>query len=536
MILHCNSTKFLHYHIFNHSTRDISNTPFIRYREFILLYANSQEWCRECVTIFPLKELLDCLDYKIKGDLKNFKINRFIDHSKQIRDGDVFVSETGNRIFIEEAIQNGAKAILTEYFIPDCSVPQIILPTDMHLLKERISYMTYEMYGKYIKTIGITGTNGKTTVASFIGQLLMQQQKKVCVIGTLGVFINGQKLDGQFRSNTTLPFYDFIQVVKSCFEQKVEYIVLEASSQGLLDNRLGVYPIDLGVFLNIGKDHLEFHGGMVPYKKSKELLVTLSKQLVINDDDEWCQSIAERTILPVIRFGEKYTNDVIYGKVDYSTEMVLYKFWVRDKEVHLKMKNSGYYNGMNIAAAIACLSAFEIPFEEIQALMLPKGRLEQIPNSKGVEVLIDYAHTPDALEACLSTITSYAKKDIYVVFGCGGNRDKQKRKGMGEVATRYATKAIITSDNPRDERPEDIIEEIVSGVDTSRVMIEPDRKKAIELALQTAQKGDVILIAGKGHEQEQIAHGVVVPFSDHEVVRNYFEEVGGLITKNDPVA
>lgn len=479
---------------------------------------------------------MDCLDYKITGDLKDFKINRFIDHSKQIKEGDVFVSETGNRVFIEEAIQNGATAILNDYFIQDCSVPQIILPTDMHLLKERISYMTYELYGKQIKTIGITGTNGKTTVASFVGQLLMQHQKTVCVIGTLGVFINGKKLEQRFRSNTTLPFYDFMQVVKYCFEQKVEYIVLEASSQGLLDNRLGMYPIDLGVFLNIGKDHLEFHGGMVPYKKSKELLATISKQLVINDDDEWCQSIAEKTILPVIRFGEKYTNDVIYQNVDYSNEMVHYKFWVRDKEVHLKMKNSGYYNGMNIAAAIACLTALEIPFGEIKALTLPKGRLEQIHNSIGVEVLIDYAHTPDALEACLSTITSYAKKDIYVVFGCGGNRDRQKRKGMGEVATKYATKAIITSDNPRNERPEDIIADIVSGVDPSKVMIEPDRKKAIKLALQTAQEGDVILIAGKGHEQEQIAQGSIVPFSDHQVVCNYFEEVGGFITKNDPVA
>ena len=191
---------------------------------------------------------------------------------------------------------------------------------------------------------------------------------------------------------------------------------------------------------------------------------------------------------------------------------------------------------MNIAAAIACLTALDIPYGEIKALTLPKGRLEQIHNSIGVEVLIDYAHTPDALEACLSTIAAYAKKDIYVVFGCGGNRDKQKRKGMGEVATKYATKAIITSDNPRNERPEDIIAEIVSGVDLSKVMIEPDRKKAIILALRSAQKGDVILIAGKGHEQEQIANGLVVPFSDHQVVRNYLEELDGLITKNDPVA
>ncbi|WP_186321282.1 UDP-N-acetylmuramoyl-L-alanyl-D-glutamate--2,6-diaminopimelate ligase [Bacillus sp. FJAT-22090] len=488
------------------------------------------------MTIYPLKELLYGLDYKIIGDFKELAIERFIDHSKQIKEGDVFVSETNTRGFIEEAIQNGAKAILTEFFVQDCSIPQLIIPSDMHLLKERISLMTYDLYGKRIKTIGVTGTNGKTTVASFIGQLLMQQNRSVCVIGTLGVFINGQKLEKKFRSNTTLPFYDFIQVVRHCYEQKVEYIVLEASSQGLLDNRLGIYPIEVGVFLNIGKDHLEFHGGMVPYKKSKELLVTLSKQLVINSDDEWCRSVAERSDLPVIHFGEQYTNDIIFQKVDYSTHMVTYKFIVEDKDVHVEMGNSGYYNGMNIAAALASLHALRIPYKEIKSLTLPKGRLERIPNGIGVEVLVDYAHTPDALEACLTTIKSYAKQDIYVVFGCGGNRDKQKRKGMGEVATKYATKAIITSDNPRNERPEDIIAEIVNGVNQRKVLIEPDRKKAIILALSTAKRGDIILIAGKGHEQEQIANGLVVPFSDHQVVLSYFEELAGVITKNDPVA
>lgn len=476
------------------------------------------------------------MQFQIIGDFQELSINRYINHSKQIKEGDVFVSETNNRLFIEEAIQKGAIAILTECYIHDCSVPQIIIPTEMHVLKDRLSQMTYELYGKHIKTIGITGTNGKTTVASFIGQLLMQQKKSVCVIGTLGVFVNGEKLERNFRSNTTLPFFDFIQVVKYCYEHAIEYIVLEASSQGLLDNRLGNYPIDIGVFLNIGKDHLEFHGGMVPYKKSKELLASLSKKIVINNDDAWCRSVAKNTYSPVIRFGEAYTNEVIYQKVDYSTELVTYKFVVDGNEVQVEMKNSGPYNGMNLAAAIASLLALHIPIEEIKPLTLPRGRLERINNSKGVEVLIDYAHTPDALEACLATVKSYAKKNIYVVFGCGGNRDKQKRKWMGEVATTYASKAIITSDNPRNEKPEDIIAEIISGVDLEKVLIEPDRKKAIRLALGLAKQGDIIIIAGKGHEQEQIVDDLVVPFSDHEVVLNYFWELGGAMTKNDPVA
>ncbi|MEI4771180.1 UDP-N-acetylmuramoyl-L-alanyl-D-glutamate--2,6-diaminopimelate ligase [Psychrobacillus sp. FJAT-51614] len=480
--------------------------------------------------------MLKGLQYEIIGDFQHVSINRCIDHSKQIREGDVFVSQTKNRLFIDEAIRNGAIAILSECFIPDCMVPQIIIPTDMHHFNSRLSILTYELYGSKIKTIGITGTNGKTTVASFVGQLLMQQNKSVCVIGTLGVFENGKKLVNYLRSNTTLPFYDFIQVVRHCYESNVGYIVLEASSQGLLDQRLSNYPIDVGVFLNIGKDHIEFHGGMVPYKKSKELLVSLSNHLVINDDDAWCKSIAEKTYLPVTRFGENHKNDIIYQKVDYSKEKIKYKFLVGKKALHIEMTNSGYYNGANLAAAIAVMKSLGISIEELKPVKLPKGRLERIDNERGIEVLIDYAHTPDALDASLGAIRTYAKNDVYVVFGCGGNRDRQKRKSMGEVATKYATKAIITNDNPRYENPADIIADIIQGTKKDKIIIEMDRKQAILLALSIAKRGDIVLIAGKGHEQEQIVNDLVVPFSDHEVVQNYFEELDGSITKNDPVA
>lgn len=463
-------------------------------------------------------------------------VNSWIDHSKQIKKGDIFVSQTNNQKFINEAIQSGAIAILSESYISDCMVPQIIIPTEMQHFMQRVSTTSYELFGKQIKTIGITGTNGKTTVASFVGQLLMQQNKSVCVIGTLGVFVNGIKLEKRLRSNTTLPFYDYIQVVRYCYENNIDYIVLEASSQGLLDQRLTNYPIDVGVFLNISKDHIEFHGGMVPYKKAKEILVLLSKQLVINDDDAWCKSIADKTYLPVTRFGEGRNNDVIYQKVDYTNEKVTYKYLVKDKELHLSMSNSGYYNGLNLAASIAVLTALGFGLEGVKPVKLPVGRLERINNKEGLEVLIDYAHTPDALEASLSAIKAYAKKHVYVVFGCGGNRDKQKRKWMGRVATNYATKAIITNDNPRNEHPNEIILDIMSGVDKEKVIVETDRKKAILLALSIAQKGDIVLIAGKGHEQVQIVKDLVVPFSDHEVVRSYFEELDGFITKNEPVA
>lgn len=523
-------------HNLNHSIRDISNTPFIRYREFILLYAILQEWCRECGTIYPLNELLEGLTYRIIGDFSICRKSKIINYSKQIKEGDIFVSERNNLCIIDEAIQLGAIAIISEFFIADCSVPQIIIPSDLDRLKQKISEKTYELYGTKMKTVAITGTNGKTTVASFIAQLLMQQRKSVCVIGTLGVFINGRQLKQNFRNNTTLPFYDFIQIVQHCYKHSVEFIILEASSQGLLDNRLGSYPIDIGLFLNIGKDHLEFHGGMVPYKKSKELLVPLCKKLVVNADDEWCRSVAENSFLPITSFGIDTRNAVAFKQENEAEDEIIYKFKVKNEEIEVRMRNSGFYNGMNLAAALASLWTLNIPLKNIKPVTLPTGRFQQIDNLKGIKVFIDYAHTPDALEVCLTTLKSFAKNNIYVVFGCGGDRDKKKRNEMGKVATTFATKAIITSDNPRSESPADIIKDIVRGLDVQKFQIEPDRKKAIIYALQMAQAGDTVLIAGKGHEQEQILHDLVVPFSDRDVVNTYFEEEGGLITKNDPVA
>ncbi|QUG40973.1 UDP-N-acetylmuramoyl-L-alanyl-D-glutamate--2,6-diaminopimelate ligase [Psychrobacillus sp. INOP01] len=523
-------------HNLNHSIRDISNTPFIRYREFILLYAILQEWCRECVTIYPLNELLKGLTYSVIGNFSLCRMSRIVNFSKQVKEGDIFISEKNNRRILDEAIQLGAIAVVSDVFIADCSIPQVIIPSEMERLKERIGKKTYELYGKKVKTVAITGTNGKTTVAFFVGQLLMQQRKSVCVIGTLGVFINGQRLEQNFRNNTTLPFYDFIQIVHYCYEHSIEFIILEASSQGLLDNRLGNYPIDIGVFLNIGKDHLEFHGGMVPYKKSKELLVPLCTKLVVNADDEWCRTVAQNSFLPIISFGLDARNTVVFQQKNDNEDEIMYKFKVKNEEIEVQMRNSGFYNGMNLAAALASLWALNIPVQNIKPLSLPTGRFQHVDNDKGIKVLIDYAHTPDALEACLSTIKSFAKKNIYVVFGCGGNRDKKKRNEMGKVATAFATQAIITSDNPRNENPLDIIKEIVRGLDNKKFRIESDRKQAIIYALQMAEAGDIVLIAGKGHEQEQILHDLVVPFSDRDVVNAYFAEEGGLITKNDPVA
>lgn len=536
MTLHGDTAKFLNNHNLNHSIRDISTTPFIRYREFILLYAILQEWCRECVTIYPLNELLKGLTFNIIGDFSICRVCKIVNYSKQIKEGDIFISETNNRCIIDEAIRFGAIAIVSDVFIADCSVPQIIIPSEMERLKARISKLTYKLYGNKMKTVAITGTNGKTTVAFFIGQLLMQQKKSVCVIGTLGVFVNGKKLERNFRNNTTLPFYDFIQVIHYCYEQSVEFVILEASSQGLLDNRLENYSIDIGVFLNIGKDHLEFHGGMVPYKKSKELLVPLCDTLVVNANDEWCRTVAQNSFLPIISFGVDPRNTVVFQQKNDTEDEITYKFKVKNEEIEVKMRNSGFYNGMNLAGALASLWALNIPIHNVKPLTLPNGRFQHVENNKGIKVLIDYAHTPDALEACLSTIKSIAKNNVYVVFGCGGNRDKKKRNEMGKVATTFATQAIVTSDNPRNEKPSDIIKEIVRGLDKEKFRIEPDRKEAIIYALQMAEVGDIVLIAGKGHEQEQILQDLVVPFSDRDIVNAYFEEVGGLITKNDPVA
>nr|WP_255723335.1 UDP-N-acetylmuramoyl-L-alanyl-D-glutamate--2,6-diaminopimelate ligase [Sporosarcina sp. ACRSL] len=355
-----------------------------------------------------------------------------------------------------------------------------------------------------VTIIAVTGTNGKTTVTHFIGQLLGMLGKQAAVIGTTGLFMNGEKIYLDLPDMTTLPAEYLHPLLKKCVDDGMEYVVMEASSLGLSTSRLDHCKIDIGVFLNIGVDHYEEHGSKEAYVAAKKRLTTMARNLIVNADDRQCVELVNGTDRPVHFFNEW----MVAGEpVPYS----LYRIPL-----------PGRHNRLNALAAVTVLHLLGYDQFDIlplcSLLTLPEGRLQRIDGGD-VTVFIDYAHTPDALQTVLASLTEESTGELITVFGCGGNRDRGKRPQMGKIASTYSTKVFITSDNPRDEEPASIIEEILAGIcsEDDKVIVELDRRRAIEHAVRYAKEGDIVLIAGKGHEKtQQIGHELFT-FSDYDV-------------------
>lgn len=475
-----------------------------------------------------LHELLKDWPCLYKGEKFRVEITGVTEHSGRVKPGFLFIARKGGRedgvAFIEEAIKLGAAAIVVDRELPSgisIDIPVITVPNCLPFL----SYVSARLAGnpsERMTVIAVTGTNGKTTVTHFIGQLLKSAGIKAAVIGTLGLFIDGIHIPYKLPKMTTLPAEYLHPLLKKCEEKGVTHIVMEASSIGLSANRLSYCEMDVGLLLNVSEDHYDEHGSKAAYIQAKQKIVSMVKTLIVNCDDQTCMEMTGEIQNGVIYFGK---SDVAHMQLLSEEE----KFYIKTPSgrYELKYKTAEEFNRMNAAAAISALSVLSFPFEKIERaveqLKLPEGRMQKIERD-GVTVVIDYAHTPDALSLVLETIASTCKGNVIVVFGCGGNRDKGKRKKMGEVAGRYAKKVIVTSDNPRNEDPLQIISEITRGIQTTSTpyVIEVDREAAIRYAVSIANKGDTVLIAGKGHEKTQEIGNQIFSFSDQEVVEKIF--------------
>lgn len=472
-----------------------------------------------------LHELLKDWPCTFKGESFAVPITGVTEHSGRVKPGDLFVARIGGCTdgmnYIREAIQSGAAAVVVDREMTEeiaIHTPLITVPDANHFL----AYASAQLAGnpsEQLTVIAITGTNGKTTVAHFIGQLLQFVGVKAAVMGTLGLFIDGVHMPYALPKLTTLPAEYLHPVLKRCVEQGVTHFILEASSMGLEAGRLAYCDIDTGVFLNISEDHYDEHGSQAAYIQAKQRLVKMADKLMVNRDDPNCRDIAEEREAEVMYFGQSHEACMQYrlseGKISLKTPSGYYPFTIWTKEA---------FNQMNAIAAMSVLFSFGFSPMDIDGavhrLKLPEGRMERIVADE-FEVIIDYAHTPDALKLVLEAIRKVCDGKIIVVFGCGGNRDQGKRRRMGEIAGRYAEKVIITSDNPRRENPQKIIDEIAAGIRESGGDFtgEIDRQVAIQSAISYAKKGDIILIAGKGHEKTQEIAGCKFPFSDREMVR-----------------
>ena len=444
----------------------------------------------------------------------SFDVNGLSLNSQTVQKGDLFVALQGNQEhgydYIEDAISNGCVAVLVDGKDVECSVPSIRVDN----LKSYLVKLAQNLYpeANNIKLIAVTGTNGKTSVCHFISQLATSLNIKNGVIGTLGLTNIDKK-----TINTTPDIFTIYSALQNYIEQGMELVVIEASSHALVQGRLEGLSFIQGIFTNLTQDHLDFHKNMKSYKEAKGKLFnknSIEKAIINLDDDNHSYFLDVSSEIPTETF---CNNDFSYIK---SNE---YGFICKLNNFVFELPLIGNFNLSNALAAYKSIRSLgyedDNVIPKLTELSPPPGRMQKIPRKN---IWIDYAHTPDALLNVLKTLkVHYPDYRIRLVFGCGGDRDKTKRQMMGKIASANANSIVITNDNPRSEKPEKICDDILAGIKVENdVQVILDRKKAITSAVQTLGEDEVLLIAGKGHEEIQIIGSERLPFSDYKVAIN----------------
>ena len=475
----------------------------------------------------------------MKNDLEIFlkKFDNLSLNSKQISKNTVFIAYPGNkhdgREFIQEAIENGAAGIIFESknFKKNLnlSIPNISI-SDLRNKLAAISSQFYEYPSKKISIIGITGTNGKTTSAYWLSQCLNHLKIKTAFIGTLGY---GDLKKLKKSQNTTPSAIDLQRSIKEIYKKKYKYVAMEVSSHGIKEQRINNIEFKQRLFTNLSRDHLDYHKTMSEYAevKKKFMLSEKNGNIIVNIDDKVGQSIFNNSVLPdnkKVSFSIYKKSKIQATNIRQNHNNLNFDLNYYGKSFPVRLKLIGIFNIYNVLGVIGCLSTmgFEVNqiINSLKKIKQVPGRTEFIKKSKDLpSVMIDYAHTADALENILKSIKNNSFKKIILVFGCGGDRDKGKRKEMAKIAEEYADHSLITSDNSRNENPKDIIEDISKHFDQEPIKI-IDRKEAICEAIKMADKGDLVVIAGKGHEEYQEIGNKKIYFSDKKVVDDFIKK------------
>jgi UDP-N-acetylmuramoyl-L-alanyl-D-glutamate--2,6-diaminopimelate ligase len=465
------------------------------------------------------------------------EVNKLQYDSRKIQLGDCFVALKGTtsdgHAYLQGATGNGAKVIvlqddnaLPDPFCMHIGVIKVVVPDT----RKALAVMSSNFYGhpsRKLKFIGVTGTNGKTTTSHLVKSILEAAGEKVGLVGTIEYKIGDRVIPA---THTTPESLELNELFASMVEEKCTAVSMEVSSHALDQSRVFGIDFNVAIFTNLTQDHLDYHGTMEKYFEAKKMLFIDLKPsgcAVINNDDRRGIQIRDAINTKIVSYGITSAADVQVKNMKFSitgTELTLNN---GHGEFSFTMPLIGKFNVYNALAAYSAGIALGIPREKIIAginnVKNVRGRFERIISPAGWTAIIDYAHTPDALENCLKTIHDILptknRGRIITVFGAGGDRDKTKRPLMGRIVGEYSDIVIVTSDNPRTENPEKIIDDIVLGiVHHASVLRETNRKTAIERAVNCAQRGDVILVAGKGHEEYQVVGKEKIHFSDREVV------------------
>ncbi|MCX7661494.1 MAG: UDP-N-acetylmuramoyl-L-alanyl-D-glutamate--2,6-diaminopimelate ligase, partial [Candidatus Omnitrophica bacterium] len=452
-----------------------------------------------------IKNLKDCKVY----NLKNLEIKGISCDSRKIKNNFIFVAIKGTKIdgtrFIPEAIKRGAKVVVAEK-IPKDKLPKAITCICVNNSRRFYSRLCAEFYqnpSQKLKVIGVTGTNGKTTVTYLLEKILKLQNKDSLLIGT----INYRYKDKIISSHNTTPSCEELQFLLSKAEKEnIDYAIMEVSSHGLSQGRVDDVNFSFAIFTNLSQDHLDYHRSMSRYFNAKAKLFKMLSQkatAIINRDDLYGRKILKFCKAGIITYGLDKRADISASKIRLDINGI--NFFLNTPKGRIEIRSSllGRYNIYNILSASSFAVCENIDLlsikKAVEEFSAPEGRLERV-YAQDFFVYLDYAHTPVALKNVLMTLRGLFKKRIILVFGCGGERDRGKRPKMGRIATELADRVIITSDNPRNEDPVIIIKDILKGIKKKNYTIIPDRKEAIFTALKEADSGDVVLVAGKGHE------------------------------------
>lgn len=469
-------------------------------------------------------------NYTLYPELNNFEVEGITNYSKEVLDNFIFVAIKGNQkdgnTFIHEAIEKGARAVVVNSLDSMVNTSEKVSFIVVDDTRKALADLSAEFYGhptEKLRAVGITGTNGKTTISYLIEFLLKESGRTPGVLGTINYRFRNTVIPSK---NTTPGPKELQSIFSDMFNDGVDYVVMEVSSHALDQDRTRGIKFCSAVFTNLTQDHLDYHITLENYFLSK---AKLFKELspvsfaVINTDDAHGRRLKELTACRIITYGTENAADVMAKDIHFNISRTEFVVKALDKEIKLKTKLIGFHNVYNILAAVSWgikegldLSVMQGAIEKFNFV---PGRLEQLYCNGDFSVFVDYAHTEDALANVVRTLRRVSNNRVIVVFGCGGERDKTKRPKMGRVVSELSDYAIITNDNPRSENPKDIINDIKSGITYGNYCVIPDRMEAIKKSLSMAKKGDVVLIAGKGHEEYQIVKGRALRFDDRQAVK-----------------
>jgi len=461
-------------------------------------------------------------------NLCDVEITGITNDSRKVRPGYLYVAIKGYKAdghnFIKKSLECGAQAIVSEEKLSlDTSIPQIVVRNTRKALSS-LSCCFYNNPSQKINVVGVTGTNGKTTTTFLTKSIIEKAGYEAGLIGTINYQIGEKMITAQ---ETTPESVELQRLIAEMVAAKMKFAVMEVSSHSAIQHRIENIDFKTAVFTNITAEHLDYHKTISNYMNAKvELFKNLRKDsfAVLNADDEFSEYFADRTNAKILWYGIKNDADIKAEICRESTSDIMIKLKYSGKEIDMKMPFVGVHNVYNVLAAVA--SAISLGFEldviksGIETAPTVPGRLESVPCNRGFEVVVDYAHTPHALETVLQALRNLVKGKILLVFGCGGDRDKEKRPLMGRIADEKSDIFWLTNDNPRSEDPLNIIDGIKAGIKPGRSFhTQINRHKAIADALFEATDGDLVLVAGKGHEKYQIIKDTITPFDDREVIK-----------------